>query len=639
MAAAYAQESPPASPDDGYFNSFPVVLTASRLDQPLNEAPGAITVIDRHTIRQSGARTLADVLRLVPGYLSGGWNGANPLAAYHIPIDDFGARNLVLIDGRTVYSSVYRGDTHRGMMDVMLEDIERIEVLRGANSAAFGANAMFGVINIITRHSADTDRAELSLTRGNVGIEDRRASFSGVLGLATFHVSAGEQRDSGYNNAPDDRRLGQLHGRLDVKPSASDDITVSLGATHLDSGEGFADNPDNYKRTAHSRDSYIRGQWRHAISTTDEVKISLDYSEDVVEDAYNYPVAGFTAVIIDSGGTGRRTGFEMQRKFASSAQWRALLGVGYKEEATRSPSLYARPDWLSFHEERVFGTLEWHATPQWLLNGGLFVGQHSMASTYAAPRVMLNWLPTPEHTVRLGATESVRTPSLIEYKGDIRFYLGDVLMAQTVAAQGQVEPERLRSVELGYLGRFPQARLTLDLRAFHERLDSLIRNKSYNRSTPLPKSGLDVTDFVNFDGFDIKGIEAQLRWKPHPSSEIWVNQAMERLKWDDAKLENQDERRPPRYATTVAWFQKLGDAWQFSLTHQRLGAMTWLDYRDWLPATRRTDARLAYNFGAAKARGEVSVTVQSIEGGQPTYLTRRSLEVPRRAFIQYKLAF
>lgn len=156
LAGASVQAGEHAPTEDDYFAQVPVVLTASRLDQPLNEAPGAMTVIDRDTIRQSGARTVAEVLRLVPGYVLGGWNGANPMASYHVALDDFGGRHLVLIDGRSVYASSYLGDTQRGMMDVLLPDIERIEVLRGANSAAYGANAMFGVVNIITRHSADT---------------------------------------------------------------------------------------------------------------------------------------------------------------------------------------------------------------------------------------------------------------------------------------------------------------------------------------------------------------------------------------------------------------------------------------------------------------------------------------------------
>ena len=119
--------------EQDYFSELPTVLTVSRLAQPISETPGAVTVIDREIIRRSGARELADVLRLVPGYLIGGFNGANPVAAYHVPLDNYGIRNLVLVDGRPVFSGYYIGDTHRGMMGVLLEDIERIEVLRGSN--------------------------------------------------------------------------------------------------------------------------------------------------------------------------------------------------------------------------------------------------------------------------------------------------------------------------------------------------------------------------------------------------------------------------------------------------------------------------------------------------------------------------
>jgi hypothetical protein len=148
-----------------FFADVPTVLTVSRLAQPLQDTPGAVTVLDREWIRRSGARTLAELLRLVPGYLVSGYNGANPVAAYHAPVDELGTRNLVLIDGRSVYSSTYLGGTLHGMYVLSLEEIERIEVLRGSNSAAFGANALFGVINVITRHPQDT--------MGGNGLTDR----------------------------------------------------------------------------------------------------------------------------------------------------------------------------------------------------------------------------------------------------------------------------------------------------------------------------------------------------------------------------------------------------------------------------------------------------------------------------------
>ncbi|MDP2133098.1 MAG: Plug domain-containing protein [Sulfuritalea sp.] len=131
-AALQAQE---VSEKD-YFDDLPVVLSVSRLAQPLHDVPGSVTVLDRETIRRSGAREVAEVLRLVPGFLFTSRNGANPQASYHSGMDVFGSRMQVYVDGRSLYSSFLFGDTHIGLRGIILEDIERIEVLRGSNSAS-----------------------------------------------------------------------------------------------------------------------------------------------------------------------------------------------------------------------------------------------------------------------------------------------------------------------------------------------------------------------------------------------------------------------------------------------------------------------------------------------------------------------
>lgn len=620
--------------EDDYFANVPVVLTASRLEQPLNEAPGAMTVIDRHTIRLSGARTVADVLRLVPGYFSGGWNGANPVAAYHIPVDDYGTRNLVLIDGRSVYSSAYLGDTHRGMLDVMLEDIERIEVLRGANSAAYGANAMFGVINIITRHSADTIGGEVSLTYGDSGIQDRRARLGFGDERASFRLSVGDQRDSGYLNVFDDLSLSHLHGRADFKPTVRDDLMLTAGVTYQSGGEGFAVDAYNPLHTVYTNDVYLNGQWRHQLSDADELQFSVNYMEDWRKDVA-YSTDAFH-ILMDYGGRGERTNMEVQRKTTLSPTVRTVVGVGYKDEKTRSLPLYATDDWQSFHEERVFGTLEWRFTPEWLLNAGLFVGQHSQAGLYKAPRLMLNWLPTPEHTFRAGVTESMRTPSLSELNADIRYYLGGVLVEQEFAARGLARPEKLRSQEIGYLGRFPNQNLTVDVRLYNERLVGFIGVEKYDN----PETGIDdVKDYMNKPGFEIRGVESQMRWKPFEGSEIWWNQSFSTLDWEDPVLNARRERRPPQHASTLAWFQRLPGQFQLSVVYQFLGSMTWRDKRDWLAAAHRTDVRLAYPFRVGGAKAEASLTVQSAEGSRPFFLPRRNLEVGRRTFMNISMEY
>jgi len=622
--------------EEDYFANVPVVLTASRLDQPLNEAPGAITVIDRQTIRQSGARTLAEVMRLVPGYLAGGWNGANPLAVYHIPLDDYGTRNLVLIDGRSVYSTSYLGDTHRGMMDVMLEDIERIEVLRGANSAAYGANAMFGVINIITRHSADTMGGEVSLNSGDNGIRDRRARIGWGDETASFRLSMGEQRDSGYLNAYDDKRLGQVNARADFKPTLHDDVMVAMGVSYLDAGEGYKPRADgkptgNPFHTIRTRNSHVQAEWRRQLSDLDEIKVSASVMEDhkedfAIESTDANAITPVPQIVMNYGGVGRQVNLEIQGKTSLTSDVRALIGMGYKDERARSLALYNTREWLSFQETRAFGTVEWRATPQWLLNGGLFVGHHSRAGTYTAPRVMVNWLLSPEHTLRFGVTESTRAPNLYEYAANTITCTstGDLCEPEAVAT-GRVKPESLRSKEIGYVGRFPNQSLTLDVKLYEERMNDYIRS-----------SGLD---YVNRTSLTLVGAEYQVRWKPFSATEIWLNQSYSSLDWGLAAFNQRDERRPPEHATTIALFQRLPGDLQLSLIHERIGSMTWRSNTDWLRFARRTDLRLAYPFRIGTSKAEASFTVQSVEGDRPFFLVRPQFDfkLARKSFLTLRM--
>ena len=104
------------------------VLSVTRLAQPLADTPGAVTVLDRQTLRRSGARNITEALRLVPGYMVAGFNGANLSAAYHAPVDEYGARSLILVDGRSLYSPTFLGGGFRALNAVPIEEIGRAHV-------------------------------------------------------------------------------------------------------------------------------------------------------------------------------------------------------------------------------------------------------------------------------------------------------------------------------------------------------------------------------------------------------------------------------------------------------------------------------------------------------------------------------
>lgn len=629
--AALASNANPAATEVEWLTDLPVVLTVSRLAQPQSEAPGALTIIDRDTIRRSGARELADVLRLVPGYLVSGWNGANPNAQYHVALDDYGTRNLVLVDGRAVYSSYYLGDTHQGMMGLMLDDIERIEVLRGSNSAAYGANAMFGVINIITRHTADTLGAGLTMHAGEAGIADARARLGWGDEKASFRLAAAQRNDTGYVGAHDDKRVNQISFRGDLRPSARNEFTLNAGFTDKAGGDGFPNSAGNPLRTTVWRNTYLHGLWRHEISEREDIQLNASYNEEQVQDLSEH--GAIPGLMLDFGGKGRRLDFEFQHTKGLNEQLRAVWGANIKQEEAFSRPLYF-VEKVSFRREALFGNLEWRPHAQWLLNAGAFLEHHSWTGSNVAPRLMANFHVAPGHTLRAGVTESWRNPTLFELAGDVRYFLDGTLLGRTVAARASAQPETLRTNEIGYLGEFHDWHMTLDVRVFDERMDNRISQQRYNLPAPLPVTGTRVNDYVNYPGLSVRGLEYQLRWKPLAETEIWFNHTLEQIDSpEDRKLEN----NAPPHAATLALFQKLPGSANLSILYHHAGAMTWRGANDLLPNTRRLDVRLARAFRVGDTRAEAAVTVQAAQGGYAEFLP--STEFDRRAFFSLRLNY
>jgi iron complex outermembrane receptor protein len=144
--------------EDDYIGDVPRVLTVSRLSQSLVDAPAAVTVIDRETIRASGIVDIPEIFRLVPGFYVGTNAGfvqnTNHVVSYHGMTTAYSGAMQVLINGRSVYSPLY-GGVQWSELPLAIADIERIEITRGPNAASYGANSFFGVINIITQNPSD----------------------------------------------------------------------------------------------------------------------------------------------------------------------------------------------------------------------------------------------------------------------------------------------------------------------------------------------------------------------------------------------------------------------------------------------------------------------------------------------------
>ena len=611
-----------------FFGDLPVVLSVSRLEQPLNEVPGSVTVIDRELIRRSGAREVAEVLRLVPGFVFTSRNGANPQAAYHSGMDVYGSRMQVYVDGRSLYSSFYLGDTHIALRGLALEDVDRIEVLRGSNSASYGANAFLGVVNIITRNAADTHGAMLSATVGDKGINDNVARVGWGDEKASFRVTGSRRVDRGFNGSYDDTHVSRLQFRADFVPTASDEVMVQLGGGETSRGEGTGAGGNPF-RTVGNSDAHLQFRWQHQLAPDEQFQLRFVHEQEHPRDRF-IATAGAISAVADTGGDSQRTEIGLQHSLRLSDAVRTVWGGEWRYETANSQPVFYTTQTISLHQWRGFASVEWRPHQQWLLQAsGMYEGHNYTGGTFS-PRLTASFHVLPDHTLRAGVTKSQRAPTFYELRGDSRLFLltaPATQVAWTFFSSGTVKPETLITNELGYLGRFREINLSVDARAFVERMNSRIWFSA------RPVGAFSPNDAVNRPGPHIHGFEYQFDWRPFETTRLMLAEAHTRIASGDVA----EEREAPDRNTSLTWLQKLPGEIEFSAISTTTTPFKWAGGGDLINTPRRLDVRLAKRFTVGATRGEISATVQAINGGHQIFKLNQRFE--RRAFATLRLDF
>jgi len=229
--------SPSLLADDLFLDNEPLpqVLTATRLKQSPAAVPGSMTVIDSELIVATGARDIAELLRLVPGMMVGNITGNQAAVNYHGTNATAARRLQVLIDGRSVYRAGL-ATVDWSDIPVAMEDIERIEVFRGPNTVSYGANALMAVVNIITRNPADSLGTRLKVTRGQRGINDYYASQGSGWDGGDLRLSLSGQQDDGFDSDRngtdyrDSRRLNRFNLAVSQTLTENQNIDWQLNA-------------------------------------------------------------------------------------------------------------------------------------------------------------------------------------------------------------------------------------------------------------------------------------------------------------------------------------------------------------------------------------------------------------------------
>lgn len=577
FAAVQTHASPLNAHDETEFlTAFPIVLTPSRLAQPLNEAPAAMTVIDRAMIQASGYRDLPRLLRLVPGMQVGQERGNSHWVTYHGMGNDFPSRMQVLVDGRSVFSPGNFNGVDWAGLPVSIDEIERIEVLRGTNSVAFGSNAFLGVINIITRDSTIDPGTRATLRIGSAGIRDVALEL-GAAGMGSgWRLNAEARRDDGFADLNDGSRFALASLRADKRLGNNDEIMVHASASSGRRGLGYPDSTfnNNGERDSDSLLSALHLQWKHAPRAQEEWLLHYYRNDDRTTDewlaaAQLGPIRA--EVPLNRNRSTVRDNVEMQHRIALSDRFRALWGLELRRDRVNAPFLFHGAADQHSDLKRLFAQGEWAATPAWTINVSALIEKFDSDAARVSPRLFANWQLAPKDTLRLGYARAALQPSLFERHGDIRAIFGNVLLVQPFLPNPELKASRIDSVEMGYLAQMPSWNARLDLRLFEERISDFVTRVSHPEFTaPLLSGILPSARYENLGpAITLRGIEYQLEQNPYEGTRILFSHTLIDRRSDEPSVTN----LTAPYSASLNWFQEWNSRWSSMLGLYCLGPL------------------------------------------------------------------
>lgn len=634
---AYAAPTSPLITEADFFDDQPIVLSASRLSQPLKDAPAAVTVIDEDMIRASGFRDIPDLLRLVPGFSVAYTRDNTWAVGYHGLADAYSRRFQVLVDGRSIYSPHF-GAVYWGDLPLAIEDIERIEVVRGPNAASYGANAFLAVINIITKAASQVQGDSASLQLGERDMRGLTVRHGGGDGALQYRLTASaQQRDrfDRYVTYKTDRDNGEyfeatktyfVNGRMDQQLSPNSDLMVQFG---LSQGDWQAGRRVDYlaRRSLEpveqdSRAQYLQLAYRKVESASREWRVQAYYSRNRFDATkLTYVLDPPQILFEDQYMVQTRSNVELQVNDQLSPSLRSVWGGEIRHETVNSPYKYDSGETLDGLLGRVFGNLEWRASEQMLVQGGAMLEHHYFTGTDVSPRVALNYALHPAHTLRFSVSQAYRSPTFYEQDGNVaeRDIDGVLVNRTKIPSATPLEPERLLSREIGYVGQLKPLALNLNARVFYDTLSDYIGSQRVFTAAcnePVNK----CSERVNASSLDLRGWETELNWRPARGLDVTAHYTRTKISYRDIVLDQAtgeiiDDDLPfsaPRSILGLLARYGWGAGWQASVGLYKTDKMMWLSDGDWTERYTRVDARLARRWKWQGHELEAAVAGQNL---------------------------
>ncbi len=626
----------------------------SFLDQQRAQAPAAITVLDRAFIEAAPATSLTDLFRLVPGFQSYLAAAGEGRVNYHVMADSYPRRMEVKVDGRSVYESIFT-TVIWSSLGLQLQDIERIEIVRGTNAASEGSNAFIGSINIVTRSPLNSSGVSVTARTGSDGIGALAGSQSGEIGAVSYRLAASYQREDGFadiaEGMDDTMEAKSVDLRAVWMPSAWDTLDFHIGFSDDRVGSGGDDEYATYDY----RGSYQKVSWQRVLGSGDEFELQLYHNQ--LKTGSDQPRRNFSellgalygldgpmplpfpapfelfsdrSLLVDFESTqSDRWELNGNRSLRLSHSLRSAVGGALRYDSGRSPLLFGDGKTIERSSGRLFGHIEWQPRSDWTFNVGATVEKPSGENAFGSGRFGVNysqangavWRATASHGERLGSILESNQALMLRY---------DALVLDAVVVTGDdLTPEKIDAYEVGYSRSWWQQRLQLDLRGFHEEYRDMIGTRREPFAGELhPDQWVGVRR--NNTNLLLKGYELELglrigrRWLANlTATQLDLSGYTHKyLSQPHSYFQPQNDRSPSDSRSLLISYQGDG-GWQLSLATAYQSRLKWTDGNA-VESHLRTDLKAARSWAVGGGQLKLSVTAQNIgEDYAEFYLTNQ----------------
>ena len=503
------------------------VVSAAKVEQSLQDTAAAVFVITADDIRRSGVTNVMEALRLAPGVEVARIDSSR----WAISIRGFNGRFAnklqVLIDGRTVYNTQFSG-VYWEIQDLFLPDIERIEVVRGPGGSLWGANAVNGVINIITKNSQDTQGGLVTLTAGNEERAIAGVRYGGKLGDDAKYRIYGQstKRDSlvtpdGYD-AEDDWRIGRGGFRLDWTPSARDTVAVQGSLYEGTFNQNYvlptliSPYTERQLSQVNTSGGSLQARWEHQYSATSRMSLQAYYQQESHEDSL---------YIVDAN----TFDLDFQHNFALTDRQEIVWGLGYRRNSDQfTDTAFSSVD-PNDSTTQLFNTFiqdQVDLIPEQLrLTAGVKIEHNDFTGWEWQPSVRMLWTPHPDHRLWAAVSRAVRTPSRGEEDVQVSLLTvppsiltGNLPTLVMVVGNDQLESEKLIAYEVGYRVRLAE-QFSVDTTVFYNDYDNIVAidtvsGQSFLEGRVFPPYLVVPLELHNVGAGSIYGFELAADWRP-----------------------------------------------------------------------------------------------------------------------------